>query len=80
MLMCVLKRHNTRFFPTDHNESDDNGNPHCGLVTDERITYENAYDFYFQSHQCLQGTARPAHYVVLVDEIGLESGIVQKEE
>lgn len=50
MLMCVLQRHKTRIFPTDHNVGDDNGNPRCGLVVDERITCENVYDFYLQSH------------------------------
>ena len=27
------------------------------------------WDFYLQSHTALEGTARPAHYFVLVDEI-----------
>jgi len=43
------------------------------------VTYENAYDFNLQSHACVQGMARPAHYVVLVDEVGLLRDVVQKE-
>lgn len=26
---------------------------------------ENGWDFFLQAHDCIQGTARPAHYVVL---------------
>ena len=26
---------------------------------------ENGWDFFLQAHDCLKGTARPAHYVVL---------------
>jgi eukaryotic translation initiation factor 2C len=77
LLICVLKRHSTRFFPLKN--SDRNGNPHCGLVVNEGVTYENAYDFYLQSHACIQGTARPAHYVVLVDEFNVPSSVVQTE-
>ena len=79
LLMCVLKRHSTRFFPSNDQESDQKGNPFCGLVVDDHVTYKHAYDFYLQSHACIQGTARPAHYVVLVDEINLPQAIVQKE-
>jgi Piwi domain len=79
MLMCVLKRHGTRFFPVEQRDRDQNGNPSCGLVVASGVTYENAYDFYLQSHACVQGTARPAHYVVLVDEVGLARSVVQKE-
>ncbi len=79
LLMCVLKRHSTRFFPTKQGDQDVNGNPRCGLVVDDKVTYENAYDFYLQSHACIQGTARPAHYVVLVDELDLPRSVVQKE-
>lgn len=77
--MCVLKRHTTRFFPTKRQDRDENGNPNCGLVVYDKVTYENAYDFYLQSHACIQGTARPAHYVVLVDEIELPMDVVQQE-
>ena len=26
---------------------------------------ENGWDFFLQAHDCLKGTAKPAHYVVL---------------
>ena len=31
---------------------------------------ERIWDFYLQAHKVLQGTAKPAHYVVLKNEIG----------
>ena len=32
---------------------------------DRGITMENGWDFFLQAHDCLKGTAKPAHYVVL---------------
>ena len=30
---------------------------------------ESGWDFFLQAHDCLQGTARPAHYVVLRNDL-----------
>ncbi|ERF75533.1 hypothetical protein EPUS_08438 [Endocarpon pusillum Z07020] len=79
LLMCVLKRHATRFFPRSEDDRDVLGNPKCGLVVDQGVTYKDGYDFYLQSHAVIKGTARPAHYVVLVDELNLAPDIVQRE-
>ncbi len=72
-LIIVTKRHHTRFFPTPKpnpkTTSDRNGNPEPGLLVDRTITNAHTWDFYLQSHAAIKGTARPAHYVVLVDEI-----------
>ena len=38
-------------------------------VVDNTITEDCNWDFFLQSHTALQGTARPAHYFVLLDEI-----------
>ena len=69
-LIIVVKRHHTRFFPPrNHPLCDGNGNPRRGLVVDRSITEARNWDFFLQSHDAIQGTARPAHYYVLWDEI-----------
>ena len=69
-LIIVGKRHHTRFYPPEgHPRSDSNGNPERGLVVDRGITEARNWDFFLQSHDAIQGTARPAHYYVLWDEI-----------
>ena len=68
--IIVAKRHHTRFFPTAIEDADQNSNAKCGTVVDRGITQARDWDFYLQSHSVVQeGTARPAHYVVLHDEI-----------
>ena len=71
-LIIVAKRHHTRFFPKVEDQNApfiDRGNFERGLVVDRGITEARTWDFFLQSHNALQGTARPAHYVVLWDEI-----------
>lgn len=54
---------------------DKNGNPRgssnlkSGTVVDRGVTEEGMWDFFLQAHNVLQGTGRPAHYVVVLDEI-----------
>ena len=70
--IVVAKRHHTRFFPPKDVRSDQlgrNGNPKNGTVVDNGVTDDRMWDFFLQSHSPLQGTARPAHYVVLKNEI-----------
>lgn len=68
--IIVAKRHHTRFYPTKVEDADQNSNAKCGTVVDRGITQARDWDFYLQSHSVVQkGTARPAHYVVLHDEI-----------
>lgn len=47
-------------------------NPKPGVVVDRHITGygERLWDFYLQPHRALQGTAKPAHYIVIKNEIG----------
>ena len=70
-IIIVGKRHHTRFYPTREDEADRSGNPKNGTVVDRGVTGERQWDFFLQAHMGLQGTARPAHYVVIQDGIGL---------
>ncbi|GAB1315920.1 Putative argonaute like post-transcriptional silencing Qproduct-2 [Madurella fahalii] len=69
-LIVSVKRHQTRFYPTDRNHMHPRSkSPREGTIVDRGVTNVRYWDFYLQAHASLQGTARPAHYVVLLDEI-----------
>jgi hypothetical protein len=68
-IIMVGKRHHTRFYPTKLEDTDGlTGNPKPGTVVDRGVTGEKLHDFFMLAHQGLQGTSKPAHYVVLMDE------------
>lgn len=78
ILICICaKRHNTRFFGKDE-AVDTSGNLPPGLVVDQAVTHPYAFDFYLQAHAGRVGTARPTHYICLVDELGLSPDHLQK--
>ena len=79
-IIIVGKRHHTRFYPTKEKDADGSGNanPKNGTVVDRGITSERQWDFYLQAHTGLKGTARPAHYVVIQDQIGLNADGLQQ--
>lgn len=60
---------------THANKSTDgkNGNPLPGTIVDRGVTDSYLYDFFLQAHSGLQGTARPAHYTVIYDQIRLKA-------
>ncbi|RYP67706.1 hypothetical protein DL771_007113 [Monosporascus sp. 5C6A] len=68
-LIVSVKRHQTRFYPTDKNHMTNSRNITNGTVVDRGVTQAHIWDFFLTAHQALQGTARPAHYTVLLDEI-----------
>lgn len=68
-VIIVGKRHHTRFYPTKPNNMERSGNCEPGTVVDRGVTEEGIWDFYLQSHSALKGSARPAHYVVVLDEV-----------
>lgn len=68
-VIIVGKRHHTRFYPSQAKDMDRGGNCKPGTVVDRGVTEEGMWDFYLQSHAVIQGTGRPAHYVVVLDEI-----------
>jgi hypothetical protein len=68
-IIIVGKRHHTRFYPTRAQDADQKtGNPQPGTVVDRGVTGEKLFDFFLLAHQGLQGTSKPAHYVVIKDE------------
>ncbi|KAJ5093056.1 hypothetical protein N7456_008917 [Penicillium angulare] len=75
--LCVVianKRHHLRAFPKpgDLRSGDKNGNPLPGTLIDRDVTTPHGHDFLLYAHAALQGTARPVHYKVVLDEIGHE--------
>jgi eukaryotic translation initiation factor 2C len=74
--IIVAKRHHVRFFPLE-GAGDNNGNCKPGTIIDSMVTDPCYTDFYLQSHRGLKGTAKPAHYFVLRNEIGLSEVQIQ---
>jgi len=68
-IIVVGKRHHTRFYVTSKDRMDRSGNPSSGTVVDRGITQAWLWDFFLQAHTAIQGTARPAHYYVIYDQI-----------
>ena len=77
-IIVVGKRHHTRFYPTSTNDANEKGNPKNGTVVDRGVTMERGWDFFLQAHAGIQGTARPAHYIVIRDEIGLGADALEQ--
>lgn len=74
ILICAVKRNHCRFFKDTENKLstnllDKNGNPLPGTLVDSGITYADKDDFYLVSHRAIIGTARPAHYIVLENDL-----------
>ncbi|KAI0906621.1 ribonuclease H-like domain-containing protein [Ustulina deusta] len=68
-IVIVGKRHHTRFYVTKETDADRSGNSKAGTVVDRGVTEARSWDFFLQSHAAIKGTARPAHYFVVLDEI-----------
>ncbi|KZP23638.1 Piwi-domain-containing protein [Athelia psychrophila] len=71
--IIVGKGHHIRFFPKNGMGEDRNGNCPAGFLAGEGLQSpftpaSGRRDFYLQSHGSIQGTSRPAHYIVLRDE------------
>lgn len=75
-LIIAAKRHHTRFYrKTPQDPKNPISNPQNGTVVDRTVTCVWDWDFFLQSHTAIQGTARPAQYIVLWDEILCASGV-----
>ncbi|MCJ1403171.1 hypothetical protein MMC11_006394 [Xylographa trunciseda] len=70
-IIIVGKRHHTRFYPTTNEKNIDtrSENSPNGTIVDRGVTETRNWDFFLQAHAALQGTARPAHYYIVHDEI-----------
>ncbi|KQK13776.2 hypothetical protein BRADI_1g12431v3 [Brachypodium distachyon] len=78
--VVVQKRHHTRLFPENHRArdlTDRSGNILPGTVVDTKIFHPTEFDFYLCSHAGIQGTSRPTHYHVLLDENGFSADALQ---
>lgn len=76
--VIVTKRHHTRFYPA-HPKDKQKGNLNCkpGTLVERSVTSPYFTDFYLQSHNSILGTAKPAHYWVLLDEMQMETSELQ---
>ncbi|XVF46819.1 hypothetical protein PTKIN_Ptkin03bG0058800 [Pterospermum kingtungense] len=75
--VVVQKRHHTRLFPTEREQTDKSGNIQAGTVVDTTICHPTEFDFYLNSHAGIQGTSKPTHYHVLYDENNFTADILQ---
>ncbi|CAI0460285.1 unnamed protein product [Linum tenue] len=71
-VIIAQKNHHTKLFKA---EGTDNVPP--GTVVDTTVVHPRNYDFYMCAHNGAIGTSRPAHYHVLVDEIGFSPDVLQ---
>ena len=79
--MTVSRSRRLRFYPDDDKAADgQSGNPKVGTVVDRVVTSNVPWDFYLQSHPGTpkSGTVRPAHYVVVKNDVGLSADVVQQ--
>jgi len=76
--VVVQKRHHTRLFVSDDRDADRSGNVPAGTCVDGIITHPHEFSFFLVSHAGIQGTSRPAHYHVLLDENGFGADAMQK--
>ncbi|OAQ99960.1 hypothetical protein LLEC1_05719 [Akanthomyces lecanii] len=74
-VIVATKRHHIRFFPQ---KGDRNGNALPGTLVEKEVTHPFMWDFYLCSHVAIQGTARPVHYTVILDEAKMPANELQK--
>ena len=80
-VIIVGKRHHTRFYVTEEKNTQGRlKNTKPGTVVDRGVTEAHNWDFFLQPHAAIQGTARPAHYFVICDEIFRDKELNPTEE
>ncbi|CAH1444767.1 unnamed protein product [Lactuca virosa] len=71
-VIIAQKNHHTKLFQANAPE-----NVPSGTVVDSKIVHPRNYDFYMCAQSGMIGTSRPAHYHVLLDEIGFSPDHLQ---
>lgn len=72
------KRHNTRFYPVN-DKMDRYGNCPAGTVVDRGVTESRNWDFFLQPHASIQGTAKPCHYFVVLNDVFSDKTVVNSK-
>lgn len=77
--VVVVKRHTTRFYPTEPNNTKLALKENClpGTVVESDITSPYYFDFFLQSHAVEKGSAKPTHYFVLENEMKFDQDSLQ---
>ena len=70
-VLVASKRHHIRFFPAS-GHGDRNQNPNPGTLVERDVTHPYQWDFYLNAHSAIQGTARPVHYHVIMDQAKMQ--------
>ncbi len=77
-VIIATKRHHIRMFPREKAYGDRNMNPLPGTLVERDATHPFHWDFYLCSHVAIQGTARPVHYNIIHDELGVDVNLLYK--
>ena len=73
--VIVQKRHHLRTAWRTNIQMNTYDNPPVGTIIRKKIVDKDRPNFYLYSHNALQGTARPAHYQVIMDEMKATNNI-----
>ncbi|CAK9184081.1 unnamed protein product [Ilex paraguariensis] len=71
-VIVAQKNHHTKLFQAGANE-----NVPPGTIVDTKVVHPRHYDFYMCAQAGMIGTSRPAHYHVLLDEMGFSPDDLQ---
>ncbi|KAI9894159.1 MAG: hypothetical protein M1814_004013 [Vezdaea aestivalis] len=75
IVIVCSKRHHIRFFPKPGDRMGaGEENPYPGVLVERDVTDPHHNDAFLCSHKAIQGTARPCHYHILINETGLSNG------
>lgn len=64
-IVVSVKRHQTRFYPTDPQHMTRSRNIKPGTVVDRGVTQATSWDFFLTAHQALQGSTSPSFFHTL---------------